>query len=78
MGESVGDGPVFPLPEPNGSPRAARFRQEFEAVQGEWHEVDSIETARAWIDMDSPEFPVTPFGRESTAAAVDALTSDGR
>jgi L-lactate dehydrogenase complex protein LldG len=50
MGESVGDGPLFPLPEPNESALAARFRQEFEAVQGEWHEVDSIETARAWID----------------------------
>ena len=45
--EPIGTGPIFPLPEPNEQALRDRFRQEFEAIQGEWLEADSLETARA-------------------------------
>lgn len=49
MDSSAGDGSLFPLPEPNEQARAARFREEFAAVQGEWHEAASLEDAQAWL-----------------------------
>jgi L-lactate dehydrogenase complex protein LldG len=47
--EPTGAGPVFPLPEPTEEALRGRFREEFQAIQGEWHEVDSLDAARQWL-----------------------------
>jgi len=49
MDAAAGSGPLFPLPEPNEQALAARFRNEFAAVQGEWHEVSSLDEAKEWL-----------------------------
>ncbi len=61
MDSPVGEGSLFPLPERNETALAARFHQEFEAVQGEWHEVDSIDEARVWLDRWLLEHALSPF-----------------
>ena len=61
MDSPVGEGSPFPLPEQTESALAARFREEFEAVQGEWHEVDSIEAARLWVDQWLLDHALSPF-----------------
>lgn len=48
--EPVDNGPLFPLPNAdNREANMSRFREEFAAVQGEWHEVDSVAAARDWV-----------------------------
>jgi L-lactate dehydrogenase complex protein LldG len=42
------EGPVFPLPATRAE-RASRFRSEFEAIHGEWHEVSDVDAARVWL-----------------------------
>ncbi|MBX9656457.1 hypothetical protein K2Y11_22810, partial [bacterium] len=49
MDSHAGEDALFPLPEPNEEARAARFRDEFKAVQGEWQQVSSLDEAKTWI-----------------------------
>lgn len=45
----VPTGPWFPLPGPTVAELAARFREEFAAVQGEWNEAPSRSAGQAWL-----------------------------
>lgn len=49
MESRAAEGALFPLPEPTEEARAARFRDEFAAVQGEWQQVASLDEAKAWL-----------------------------
>lgn len=40
---------VFPVDASSEASLKSRFREEFEAVQGEWHEVDSFPAAQTWL-----------------------------
>lgn len=42
-------GPLFPLPAPTGPDLRDRFRSEFQAVLGEFHEFESLAAAQDWL-----------------------------
>jgi L-lactate dehydrogenase complex protein LldG len=48
-GGVVPAGPLFPLPAPTGPGLRNRFRSEFEAVLGEFHEFESLAAAQGWL-----------------------------
>lgn len=47
--DEVRTGPWFPLPGPTAGELTARFREEFAAVQGEWHEAATRFDGQAWL-----------------------------
>lgn len=49
LDQHTGGGPVFPLPPSDEESLASRFKSEFEAVQGQFHSFDSVESAQSWL-----------------------------
>lgn len=47
--EPITQGPVFSVDDSSEASLRARFREEFESVQGEWHEVDDLDAGRRWL-----------------------------
>jgi L-lactate dehydrogenase complex protein LldG len=74
-------GPIFPLPGPAAEACRERFRQEFTAIHGEFHEADSHEAGQRWLaqwiakeNLSSPYLAAGNASLERFLAPIPGVT----